>query len=281
MEMDPLRLQAAKAAALEAALAGGEVLKEGFGRAHKARTKSSATDLVTEYDERAQAAIVEVLRRRGPDPEYGILAEEGYIWGEESAHRWLVDPLDGTTNYAHGYPIFCVSIALEGGGRPQVGVVYAPCLEEIFTAARGEGATRNGRVISVSRTPTLEASLLCTGFPYRRERISLNLRYFDRFVHRAQAVRRDGAAALDLCWVAMGRFDGFWELDLKPWDVAAGALIVREAGGRVSDLGGGPLELDRDRDRDRDGDGDVECLASNGLIHEEMLAVLRPERGIA
>ena len=251
-----------KETALLAARRAGEVLKEGFGKAHEFALKSSRIDLVTELDRRAEATILEVIRARFPD--HGILAEESSEMEGEGEYRWIIDPLDGTTNYAHGYPIFAVSIALERAGEIVLGVIYSPILGELFLAERGRGATRNGEPIRVSRTEGLASALLATGFPYDLARIDLNLQHFSRFIHRAQAVRRDGSAALDLCWLACGRFDGFWELDLRPWDVAAGALIVEEAGGKVSDFSSGELDIFGD-----------EILASNGLIHREMLQVLR------
>ena len=255
------QLRALRETALAAAHAGGAVLREGFGKLHRYRLKTSRVDLVTDYDKRSEEAIIEAIRERFP--EHGILSEERAP-EEGNGYRWIIDPLDGTTNYAHNYPFFAVSIALEREGRLLLGVVYLPVFEELFFAERGRGATLNGEPIRVSRTPKLREALLATGFPYAIERIGLNLKLFERFIYRAQAVRRDGAAAPDLCYVACGRFDGFWELDLKVWDIAAGVLIVEEAGGRVSDFSGNELDLYGN-----------EILASNGLIHEEMLEVLR------
>jgi myo-inositol-1(or 4)-monophosphatase len=247
--------------ALEAARRAGELLKEGFGSNRGFSLKSSRLDLVTEYDRAAEELIIEVIRARFP--EHGLLAEEGSSYRANSEYRWLIDPLDGTTNFAHGYPIFAVSIALARGEELLLGVVYNPALEELFFAERGRGATLNGKPIRVSMVDKLSGALLATGFPYDPGRIGANLRLFERFIYRAQAIRRDGSAALNLCYVACGRFDGFWELDLKPWDIAAGALIVREAGGMVTAFSGGELDLYGN-----------EVLASNGKIHEEMIAVL-------
>ncbi len=274
MELEDRLLAALQRVALRAARAAGEVLRGGFGRCHRYELKSSRVDLVTDYDRRSEEEIVRVIQRAFPD--HAILSEEraqaqeqeqegtGPSSSAESEFKWIIDPLDGTTNYAHGYPLFAVSIALERAGELLLGVVYNPVLEELFLAVRGRGATLNGRPIRVSQTERLSQALLATGFPYELERVGLNLEFFRRFIYRAQAIRRDGAAAPDLCYVACGRFDGFWELDLKAWDIAAGVLIVKEAGGRVSDFSGDELDLYGN-----------EILASNGLIHEEMVQVLQ------
>jgi len=246
---------------LAAARAGGAVLREGFGKTHKFRLKSSRVDLVTEHDRRSEEVIIAVIKRRFP--EHSILSEERAPVDTGSTYKWIIDPLDGTTNYTHNYPIFAISIALERAGEIVLGLVYSPILDELFLAERGRGATLNGKPIHVSRTAELSQALLATGFPCELERISLNLKYFADFIHRAQAVRRDGSSALDLSYLACGRFDGLWEMDLRPWDVAAGALIVREAGGRASGFSGGELDIYGN-----------EILASNGLIHQEMVQVL-------
>jgi myo-inositol-1(or 4)-monophosphatase len=198
-------------------------------------------------------------------PEHQLLAEEGTTAGTRSDYRWIVDPVDGTTNYAHGYPIFGVSIAVEHQGEIVVGVVHAPMLAETFVAVRGRGAVLNGRPIHVSAVPVLDRSLLATGFPYDiRTRPDNNLDHWARFAVRCQAVRRDGSAALNLAYVAAGRFDGFWELTLSPWDMAAGVLLVREAGGTLSTPEGGQHHhMQRS------------CIASNGHIHQEILDTLR------
>ncbi len=256
MDLDALRQ-----AALDAAARAGEVLLSGFGRAGAVRTKSSATDLLTEYDGRAQEAVLDVLAARFP--EHAVLSEEGVDRRSDSPYRWVVDPLDGTTNFAHANPFFCVSIALERDGEPILGVVQAPVLGETFVAARGGGATLNGKPIGVSAIGTLSESLLATGFPYQRERMARALELFGRFAHQAQGIRRNGAAALDLCWLAAGRLDGFWEFNLQPWDVAAGALAVEEARGRVSDFAGHKPDLGRG-----------EIVASNGRVHGAMIEVI-------
>jgi myo-inositol-1(or 4)-monophosphatase len=217
-------------------------------------------------DHRAEAAVIEILGKEFPA--HGILTEESKGREGSGAYRWILDPLDGTTNYAHGYPFFCVSLALEKDGQIIWGIIYDPLREELFAAEAGRGATVNGRALKVSATRHIHQSFLCTGFPYdMRESPEDNLRYFSRFAKIAQAIRRDGSAALDLCYVAMGRFDGFWEMKLNPWDVAAGGLIVTEAGGSVTGFSGDPFTIHG-----------KEILATNGLIHEEMLTVLSKQR---
>ncbi len=249
-------------AAVEAARSAGELLRGRLGAVDSVEFKG-AVDIVTEMDKAAELLIVDAIRERFP--EHGILAEEGSEVISTSPYRWIIDPLDGTTNYAHGFPIYCVSIGIEAGGVMVAGVVYAPELDELFTAERGKGAYLNGDRIRVSKTAKLDTSLLATGFPYDiRTAKDTNLDHFGSFAVRTQAIRRAGAAAYDLCSVAAGRFDGFWEMKLRPWDVAAGLLIVEEAGGVVTDFSNGQVDLDRG-----------EVLATNGLIHPEMLAVLQ------
>jgi len=219
-------------------------------------------NLVTEADHLSEALIVGRIRRKFPG--HDILTEESPETANGSGFRWIIDPLDGTTNYAHGYPVFCVSIALEVKGVIMLGAVYNPMLDELFTAERGSGAFLNGRRLTVSRTETLSRSLLATGFPYdMREDRNNNINYFKVMALSAQAVRRAGSAALDLAYIAAGRFDGFWELKLMPWDTAAGWLLVEEAGGSVTDLSGDPYHL-----------YSKDMLASNGLIHAEMTSIL-------
>jgi myo-inositol-1(or 4)-monophosphatase len=242
----------------------GEVQRDRYETALQIGTKSAATDLVTEVDHACEELIVRTLGAERPGD--AILAEEGGGADRAGAPwRWIIDPLDGTTNFAHGYPRFCVSIGVERDGVRTAGVVYDPLLDELFAAVRGEGATCNGRRIRVSEEGDLGQSLLATGFAYDvRHSLEDNLDHFARFVKKARAIRRDGSAALNLAYLASGRFDGFWELKLHPWDVAAGQLIVEEAGGRTSDLAGGPAP--------RSGH---ELVASNGRIHDAMLALLR------
>ena len=226
------------ALAVEVARLGGAVLRDGIGKIRDVRTVGykGEVDLVTEYDRRSERLIVDAITRRFP--EHTVLAEEGATGGADPTHRWIIDPLDGTTNFAHGYPICCVSIAYEHRGELTVGVVYDPFRDELFRAVRGQGATLNGTPLHVSGTPDLAHALLATGFPYDRSTLDPVLERWGRMVRQAQAVRRDGAAALNLCYVGAGRFDGFYEGILQPWDAAAGALIVREAGGLVTDYQG-------------------------------------------
>lgn len=217
-------------------------------------------DLVTDADRASEELIVERIRAAYPNA--SILGEESGAFTGSADERFIVDPLDGTTNYAHGYPLFCVSIAYERAGRIEAGAVYAPLLDELYAARRGGGATRNGAPIHVSPIARIGDALVCTGF--NPARYARNGRHFAALSDRAQAVRRDGSAALDLAFVAAGIYDAFWEFDLAPWDIAAGWLLIEEAGGRVGALAGGPLDLD---------DGSI--LASNGALHEELAALLQ------
>lgn len=218
------------------------------------------SDIVTDADRRSETMILERIRRDFPD--HAVVAEEGGGKQTGSDYCWYVDPLDGTTNFAHGFPVYCVTLALAYRDEVIAGVVYDPNREEMFAAERGAGATLNGERIRVSQTADLAESLLGTGFPPFASNHDLNLQFFFKLTHLSHGIRRAGAAALDLCSVAVGRFEGFWELKLNPWDKAAGSLLVSEAGGRVTDLTGGPFSLHRD-----------EIFASNGLIHETMLEV--------
>ncbi|MBI5835677.1 MAG: inositol monophosphatase [Candidatus Eisenbacteria bacterium] len=251
--------------AVEAARAGGAVLRRRFGSPQR-YSKKGAIDLVTATDLASEAAILSVVRRRFPDHE--ILAEESgrhAARGNSPPYRWVIDPLDGTTNFAHGYPFVCTSVAVVRDGRALAGAVLDPVRDELFSAALGQGARCNGRRIRVSAVRRLREALLVTGFPYdvfiRSRRV---VREFELFLPRVQGVRRDGSAALNLCYVACGRFDGFWELRLHPWDVAAGSLIAAEAGARVTDYSGGRYDL-----------SGRETIASNGLLHAAMKRVLR------
>lgn len=248
--------------AIDAARAAGRLLHSELTGQRRISFKGSPTNLVTEMDARAEALIIERLRAAFPDD--AILAEEGGAQSGRSGRRWIIDPLDGTTNYAHGVPVFAVSIALEQAGAVLVGVVYDPNLEEVFVAERDRGATVNDTPLAVSATTTLNASLLATGFPYNiRDTESNNLAEYGAFSLRAQGVRRMGSAVIYLAYVAAGRLDGYWELRLGPWDVAAGSLLVQEAGGRITSLTGGPLDIDAPT-----------LVASNGRIHDAMLGVL-------
>ena len=245
----------------------GIFLKNKLNSVHTIDYKG-AINLVTEVDKISEKMITSKITSLFPD--HDILAEEFTYVDRRSDFRWIIDPLDGTTNYAHGYPFFCVSIALERLNTMIVGIVYDPMLDEMFVAAKGEGAFLNGKEIHVSNTRGIIKSLLATGFPYDiREDRHNNLNYFNEMIMEAQAIRRAGSAALDLAYVAAGRFDGFWELKLNPWDIAAGWLLVEEAGGIVADMGGNDYFLES-----------PSILASNGRIHKEMMAVLESASSI-
>lgn len=247
--------------AIEAALAAGRLQRSRFATDISVDLKG-AKDLVTELDTASERLIVGMLLERFPG--HGILAEEGSYPAGNGRHTWIIDPIDGTTNFAHGFPWFCSSIALEHDGRLQVGVIYNPINDELFYAIAGGGAFLNGRRIKVSQRSPLSASLLGTGFPYDCATApENNFDAFVRFQKAARGIRRVGAAALDLAYLAAGRLDGFWEVKLKPWDVAAGALLIQEAGGKVTAFDGSPYEVRNHR-----------ILASNGLIHQEMIALL-------
>ncbi len=267
---DPLLL---RDAACELAREAGAIVRQGYGAIHAPEHKG-VIDLVTEYDHRSEHALLAGLARRFPG--HAVLAEEsgahdGGPAGAGTPVRWLVDPLDGTTNFAHNYPFFCVSVAAEVEGRLAAGAVYDPVRDELFAAAAGHGATLNGRPVHVSQIARVEDALLVTGFPYDvREHPESILPFFHAFLMRAQGVRRDGSAALNLCYLACGRFDGFWESHLAPWDMAAGVLIVREAGGVVTRYDGGEFRLEG-----------RQILASNGRIHEEMKTILDQARKAA
>ncbi len=239
----------------------GTLLRDKLYDRHTVQYKGEI-NLVTEADRLSETLITERIRRSFPG--HDILTEESPETTNGSGFRWIIDPLDGTTNYAHGYPVFCVSIALEVAGEIRLGAVYNPMLAELFTAEKEVGAFLNGDRITVSLTKDLNRGLLATGFPYDiREDRNNNMNYFRALAMNAQAVRRAGSAALDLAYVAAGRFDGFWELKLMPWDTAAGWLLVTEAGGIVTDLSGGPFGL-----------RSPHMLAGNGIINNEMLRIL-------
>ncbi len=245
----------------------GAYLKEGLNEKHRIDYKGEI-NIVTEADRKSEQMIVSAIRETFPA--HGILAEESAAVVGDADCRWIIDPLDGTTNYAHGFPVFCVAIALEEQGEVRLGVVYNPVLDEMFVAEKGQGAYLNDRSIHVSATAELSRALLATGFPYDiREGGEDNMNYFYGLALKAQAIRRAGAAALDLAYVAAGRFDGFWELKLMPWDTAAGVLLVREAGGRVTDLDGEAYVL-----------SSPHVMASNGLLHEAMFRVIADMKGV-
>jgi myo-inositol-1(or 4)-monophosphatase len=245
--------------AIVAAEAAGEVLRNGFGQHQEIKFKGEV-DLVTKADENAEQAITRLLQKTFPN--YGMLAEEGGELKGEGNVRWIVDPLDGTTNFAHGLPLFCTSIALERDGEVVLGVVYDPMANETYTAERGGGATLNGEPIEVSDTDEPMRALLATGFPYDRDQVPAAVKLFGQFAVRTQSMRRLGSAALDLCYVAAGRLDGYYERGVKAWDIAAGTLILREAGGKVTNYSGHELDLELG-----------EVVASNGLLHADLLRV--------
>ncbi len=246
---------------IELAYQSGALLRAGLEREHQIELKGN-NDLVTAVDQASEALLVQAIRSRYPD--HSIVAEEGNTTRGTSDYTWLIDPLDGTTNYAHGYPSFCVSLGLWYANEPFLGVVYDPLRSELFSAQRGRGAYCNGRRLHVSSTDTLSAALLSTGFPYNRAtQPDNNVAEFSRMIVRIQGVRRSGSAALDLCYVAAGRSDGHWETGLQPWDTAAGILLVTEAGGQVSDWRGQAWT------------GTVpHLLASNRRLHADIVQVL-------
>jgi len=215
-------------------------------------------DLVTQADRSSEALIVERIRKQWPS--HDLIGEEGSRTETGSDFQWYIDPLDGTTNFAHGYPVFCVSLGLEYKGERIAGVIFDPTRDEMFAAEKGGGSRLNGRVVRVSPTVRLAESLLATGFPSHKRHKSPNIQFYHQITLRSHGVRRAGSAALDLCNVACGRYDGFWEFNLNSWDTAAGVLLVQEAGGMVTNFSGGPFNIDS-----------REVLASNGLLHNELL----------
>jgi len=247
--------------AVEAALAAGRIQKERADSVGEIQYKGEI-NLVTEVDLLCEQ---EVIRRiQGAFPGHAFLAEESGATKGDADHLWIIDPLDGTVNYAHGYPCYCVSIGYQHKGEVVAGVVYNPCLDELFVAEKGQGATLNGKPIAVSATTELKQSLLATGFAYDiNESSDNNLDHFQHFIKACQAIRRPGSAAMDLCYTAMGRFEGFWELKLHPWDYAAGWLMIEEAGGKATRFDGSPFQM-----------GDRSILASNSHIHPAMVDVL-------
>jgi len=245
--------------AIETVREAGRLLRARFEHQHIVASKSSPIDLVTEADLASERLIVDRIRQRFPD--HAILAEEGQGGGNRSPYVWLIDPLDGTTNYAHGFPVFSVNIALARGGEILLGVTYDPLRDELFTAQWGAGAFLNERRLRVSQTAHLSESLLATGFPYNRAtNPQNNLGPFNAVMPLVRGIRRGGSAALDLAYVAAGRLDGYWEFWLNPWDWAAGVLLVTEAGGTVTDVAGQPWRLDSSS-----------MVATNGHLHQELL----------
>lgn len=241
----------------EIAREAGALLMEFFHRRVKIEYKGDA-DLVTEADRSSEKLILERIRAQWPDHE--VIGEEGARIETGGNYRWYVDPLDGTTNFAHGYPVFCVSLGLTSRGKRKAAVLYDPTRDELFAAEVGKGAFLNAKKIEVSKTPKLAQSLVATGFPSHKRHKNPNIYFYHQLTLRSHGVRRAGSAALDLANVACGRFDGFWEFNLNAWDTTAGILIVEEAGGKASGFNGQPLGV-----TDRD------VMASNGLIHAEMV----------
>lgn len=250
-----------KSFAVDLARKSGLLLKDKFNHTHEIEYKGDI-NIVTEADKMSESLIIESIRREYP--RHGILSEESPSISGTEKLRWIIDPLDGTTNYAHGYPVFCVSIALEKEDQVILGVIYDPMRDDMFVAVHNEGVFLNERKMTASSEENISRSLLATGFPYDiRDSKENNLSYFNSMALSVQAIRRAGAAALDLAYLAAGRFDGFWELKLKPWDTSAGCLMVEEAGGKVTDLFGKTWNITSPH-----------LLASNGLIHQQMMDIL-------
>jgi myo-inositol-1(or 4)-monophosphatase len=252
--------------AIDLAFESGKIQKDHFDKIHTIRHKGEI-DIVTEVDMKCQERIMEMIGNRYPKDL--IISEEKENVFHGTGNRWIIDPVDGTTNYAHGYPFFCTSIAYEHNGKITCGVVYNPIFDELFCARTGSGSYLNGNPLRVSDVDHMRQALLVTGFPYDvSTNPENNIDHFVAFLHKAQAVRRDGSAALNLCYVAAGRFDGYWELKLNPWDTAAGALIAQEAGGKVTAFDGTPFDIYKGR-----------VVASNGIIHDEILRTLNGQIG--
>ncbi len=240
----------------ELAQDAGALLMSLFGKV--AIEYKGDADLVTQADRASEKMIVERIRKQWPD--HDLLGEEGSRTQTGSDFRWYIDPLDGTTNFAHGYPVFCVSLALEHQGKRIAGVIYDPTRQEMFSASLGSGAQLNGKPIHVSRTLRLVESLLATGFPSHKRHKNPNIHFYHQITLRSHGIRRAGSAALDLCYVACGRYDAFWEFNLNPWDTAAGVLMVEEAGGKVTNFSGAPFSIES-----------RQVLATNTLLHTELL----------
>jgi myo-inositol-1(or 4)-monophosphatase len=247
---------------LRAIHAGADQLKKYFDGTFEIRSKSSLNDLVTEVDQKSETAIIEVIQEAFPD--HFILSEEVGEISTTSNVKWIIDPIDGTVNFANGIPICCVSIGVEMDGKMLMGAVFNPFMNELFFAEKTKGAFLNNKPIRISDNVNVDSACLVTGFPYRWVEVGTDpIAVFERFIRKGLPVRRLGSAAIDLCWVAAGRFDGFWEYNLNPWDIAAGYLIIEEAGGKVTNFNGDPYSV-----------YDKQTLATNGKIHEEMLKVI-------
>ncbi len=247
---------------LETIRLGGAVIKSNFDADYKVYSKKTVNDLVTEIDKKAEDVIIGNIKKHYPS--HQILSEEIGSMETNSEYKWIIDPIDGTVNFVHGIPICCVSIGVEKEGEIIMGAVYNPMLEELFVAEKGAGALLNNMPIKVSPKSEIESSCLVTGFPYRWADVDKDpVKVFETFIRQGLPVRRLGSAAIDLCWVACGRFDGFWEYNLNPWDIAAGYLIIEEAGGKVTNFKGEPYSV-----------YDKQTLATNGKIHEDMLRLI-------
>jgi len=247
---------------LRALHAGADQLKKYFDGTFEIQSKDTLNNLVTEVDKKSETAIIEVIRDEYPND--FILSEEVGELSTDSNVKWIIDPIDGTVNFANGIPICCVSIGVEKDGKLLMGAVFNPFMNELFFAEKGKGAFLNNKPLKVSENKNVNAACLVTGFPYRWVEVAKDpIAVFERFIRMGLPVRRLGSAAIDLCWVAAGRFDGFWEYNLNPWDIAAGYLIIEEAGGTVTNFKGEPYSV-----------YDKETLATNGKIHEEMLHVI-------
>ncbi len=254
-----------KSTLLNAARVAGAILEEHFNGNFNVSSKDTINDLVTEVDKKSETAIINIIKENFPG--HFILSEEIGEIKQDSDYKWIIDPIDGTVNYAHGIPICCVSIGLEKEGKMIMGAVYNPFLHEFFFAEKGTGSTLNDKRIHVSNKAGLESACLVTGFPYKWVDMENDpLQVFERFIKEGLPVRRFGSAAIDLCWVACGRFDGFWEHKLNAWDSAAGFLIVEEAGGKVTDFKGDPYSPYQPK-----------LLATNGKIHEQLLKAINSQ----
>jgi len=248
---------------LAATSEAGKIIQQYFQGSFTIDNKEGINNLVTEVDTKAEAKIIEVIKEYFPA--HSIISEEVGELTQNSPYKWIIDPIDGTVNFAHGIPICCVSIGLSVNDDMLMGAVYNPMMNELFFAEKGQGATLNGKRIAVSEKSNFEKACLVTGFPYKwPETKEHPIKVFERFIMQGLPVRRLGSAAIDLCWVACGRFDGFWEYNLSPWDIAAGYLIVTEAGGKVTNFDGAPYSV-----------YDKQTLATNGLIHDEMLRLIK------
>ncbi|MBS1584716.1 MAG: inositol monophosphatase [Bacteroidetes bacterium] len=251
---------------LEATREAGKIIQHYFQGSFKVENKDTVNNLVTEVDKHAETRIIEVIKQYFP--EHAIMSEEIGELKKDSPYQWIIDPIDGTVNFAHGIPICCVSIGLKHEDSMLLGAVYNPMMNELFFAEKGKGAFLNDEPISVSKKSDFRKACLVTGFPYNWPQTSEHpIRVFERFILEGLPVRRLGSAAIDLCWVACGRFDGFWEYNLNPWDIAAGYLIVEEAGGKITNFAGAPYTV-----------FDKETLATNGLIHEAMQSIIHNKK---